>query len=117
METKDELVYAIRTWVAIDNKMLVLQKELKELRQKKKEMSSSLVDVMKDNEIDVFNIKGGQLCYSQRKSKAAITKKSLLEILSSYYKNQPQKVEEVSKYILDNREEKITEIVRRKIDK
>ena len=36
METKDELVDAIRTWVTIDNKMLILQKELKELRQQKK---------------------------------------------------------------------------------
>jgi hypothetical protein len=117
METKDELVDAIRTWVTIDNKMLILQKELKELRQQKKDMSSSLVNVMKNNEIDVFNIKGGQLCYSQRKSKAAITKKSLLDILSNYYKNQPNKVDEVSNYILDNREEKITEVVRRKIDK
>lgn len=117
METKDELVDAIRTWVTIDNKMLILQKELKELRQQKKDMSSSLVNVMKNNEIDVFNIKGGQLCYCQRKSKAAITKKSLLDILSNYYKNQPNKVDEVSNYILDNREEKITEVVRRKIDK
>jgi hypothetical protein len=117
METKDELIIAIRRWVLIDNKMLALQKEMKELRQQKKDMSSGLVNVMKNNEIDVFNIKGGQLCYSQRKSKAAITKKSLLDILSTYYKDQPQKVEEVSKYILDNREEKITEIVRRKIDK
>lgn len=117
METKDELISAIRTWVVIDTKMLALQKELKDLRQQKKDMSSGLVNVMKSNDIDVFNIKGGQICYSQRKSKAAITKKNLLDILSTYYKDQPQKVEEVSKYILDNREEKITDIVRRKIDK
>ena len=32
MERKDQLVSAIKDWVTLDNRMVVLQRELKELR-------------------------------------------------------------------------------------
>ena len=52
METKEQLVETIKEWVGIDNKMRALAKQQKELRESKKEVTKSLVDVMKNNEID-----------------------------------------------------------------
>jgi hypothetical protein len=37
--------------------------------------------------------------------------------LQNYYKNDPKTAEELAKFVLDNREEKITETIKRKINK
>lgn len=117
MERKDQLVSAIKDWVTLDNKMSILQKELKILRKQKKDMTSGLVDVMRNNEIDAFNINGGSLCYSKTQSKAPLTKKSLMDILLLYFKDQPEKGNELYEFINENRGEVVRENVRRKIEK
>ena len=42
METKDELILNIKEWVKIDSEMKTLQKELRERREKKKELTNIL---------------------------------------------------------------------------
>ena len=46
-----------------------------------------------------------------------ITQKTLLSVLSNYYSGDILKAGEVSKFILDNREEKVVEKINRKIFK
>ena len=41
----------------------------------------------------------------------------LLSSLQNYYKNEPQKAEDLTKHVLDSREEQIKETIKRKIDK
>jgi hypothetical protein len=117
MENKEQLVSAIKEWVKLENEINVLQRELKNRKEKKKNMAETLMNVMKSNEIDAFDITGGRLVYSRTKSKAAITKKSLLSMLGEYFKDQPTMAEELANYIHDNREQKINETVRTKFDK
>jgi hypothetical protein len=40
-----------------------------------------------------------------------------MSVLQSYYKNDPKHAEDLTKHIMDNREEQIKETIRRKIDK
>jgi len=40
-----------------------------------------------------------------------------MTILQSYYESTPDKAEEMTKYILNNRQEEVKESIRRKIDK
>ena len=47
--TKEELVNTIQAYLKVDNEMKMLQKEIKERRNRKKELSGSLLDIMKDN--------------------------------------------------------------------
>ena len=94
---KDILVENIKSWVQIDNEMKTLQKELKERRLKKKELTESLVNVMRDNEIDEFNMQEGKLVYSQNKVKAPLSKKHLLSSLHSYFKDDTGIATEISK--------------------
>ena len=54
MTTKEELVNNIKAWMQIEDEMKVLQKELKERREKKKLLTATLVDIMKTNEIDAL---------------------------------------------------------------
>uniref|UniRef100_A0A6C0BUM8 Uncharacterized protein n=1 Tax=viral metagenome TaxID=1070528 RepID=A0A6C0BUM8_9ZZZZ len=118
METKEQLVNTIKEWVSIDNRMRELSKQQKILRENKKEITKSLVEVMKSNEIDCFDINDGQLMYSQTKTKAPLNKKNISTILLSYFgDNKIEQIEDLTRHLLENREEKIRENVRRKIDK
>jgi hypothetical protein len=109
METKDQLVKTIRDWVKLDNDIRKLQKELAQRKDDKKKISSTLIEVMKKNEIDNFDINNGQLCYSKKNIKKPITKKVLLDVLSKYYKGDTLKANDVKDFILDNREETVKE--------
>jgi len=117
MENKVQLVSAIKEWVKLENEIAVLQKEIRTRKERKKNMAENLMTVMKTNEIDAFDITGGRLIYTKTKSKAAITKKSLITILGDYFKDQPGMVEDLAGFIHDSREQKISESVRTKFDK
>ncbi len=117
METKDQLVGSIRDWIQVDNDMKKLQSKLKALRQQKKLITVGLVDVMKSNEIDCFDIKDGVLIYAKTKVKKPINKSTLLQALKIYFDNNDEKAEQVSKFILEQREEKVSESIRHKIAK
>ena len=114
METKDELVTTIKTWIDIDNELKELAKAAKELREKKKNVTNNLVDVMKSNEIDCFDLKEGKLVYSQTKTKAPLNKKNLVKCLTPYFQNNSELAEELTNHILDSRDVKIKDSIRRK---
>ena len=115
--TKEELVNNIREWIKIDNDLLNLKKEIKNKTTQKKTITDNLVKVMKTNSIDCFDINGGALVYSQRKTKKPISGKYLLLQLEKYYKDQPDVAKDLTQHLLDNREENIKEDIKRKIKK
>jgi len=117
METKEELITNIKEWIKIDNEMLQLQKEIKERRNRKKTLTDALMVTMKKNEIDCFDINGGSIVYKKNKIKKPLNGKSLMAALQKYYETTPQRAEEVAKFVMENREEQVKEIIKRKIDK
>jgi len=117
METKEELVNNIKEWIKIDNEIMKLQNEIKERKNKKKTLSESLMNVMKKNEIDCFDINGGSLVYKKNKVKKPINAKTLMSTLKTYFASNPVQAEEVTKFVMENREEQVKETIKRKIDK
>ncbi len=117
MDTKEELVKHIRGWIQIDNDINTLQKQMKTLREDKKNLTASLVDVMKSNDIDCFDINDGKLIYAKSKYKKPINKKSLSDALQSYFKNDTELAQELSNHIMNSREETIKESIKRKKEK
>lgn len=109
LTTKDELVATIKEWLKIDNDISKLKAELKDKNNKKKQFTQTLVNVMKHNKIDCFDIHDGALVYKKRKSKKSISGKFLLQQLEDYYKDQPELAKDISKHVLDNRIEVIKE--------
>jgi hypothetical protein len=90
----------------------------REKRKEKKQITDILVNTMKENEIDCFDLAGGnKLIYSKHKGKKALSKTHLLNALKQYYKNNDKEVQELSKFILDTREDNVTENIRRKTAK
>tara|TARA_B100002019_G_scaffold168952_1_gene146065 strand:- start:2864 stop:3217 length:354 start_codon:yes stop_codon:yes gene_type:complete len=117
MSTQQELLENVKTWLDIDNQIRTLQKEIRDRRKLKKEVTESLVGIMKTQDIDALNVPDGQLIYNKTKTKAPLSKKHLLISLSQYFKNDQRLVEELSKYIMESRQEKEKENIKRKIKK
>ena len=92
-ETKDQLVKHVKGWIQMDNEIKEFQKQIKERKDKKKEITEKLLHIMKDNEIDCFDINGGSLQYKKNKVKKPLTAKTLMASLQNYYANTPQKAE------------------------
>lgn len=114
MNTKEELVENIKKWVSYDHEIKNLQKSIKEIRDKKKELTKSLIDVMKNHEIDCFDINDGKLLYTKNKVKTPLNKNFLMIALEKYFEKESVNVEDVTNYILDNREIKIKENLKKK---
>lgn len=117
IDTKEELVNNVKEWIKIDNEISKLKLEIKDKNNKKKLLSSNLLNVMKSNDIDCFDINGGAIIYKKTNVKKPITGKILLKTLENYFKNDIPTAQEITKHILDNREEQIKESIKRKIDK
>lgn len=113
MENK-QLIDNVKEWLEIDNQIKALQKEIKIRRKLKKDITGSLVDIMKTNDIEVMSTSDGQLIRTSRKVKSPLSKKHLLASLSVYFKNDPNIIKELSNYIMDSRPEKLHENIKRK---
>ena len=116
MET-DELKQFIREWVKIDNEIRHLQKEQNIRKVERKKLNIRLMEIMKVNKIDFFDLNdGGEIIYKKKNVKKPITKKALLNILSLYFDGDMEKVGELNKYILENREIVTNESIIRKVN-
>ena len=113
--TKGELIQHIKEWIKIDNEIMKLKHDIKEKNAAKVKLTETLVNVMKTNSIDCFDINGGALVYKKTKVKKPLNKKTLLSALQLYYKNDTQMAETITTHLLDNREEQIKETIRRKM--
>lgn len=117
METKQQLISSLSEWVKIDNEVRKLKNEINTRKKNQKIISEGLIEVMKKNEIDEFELKDGKIMYCKKNVKKPITKKILLKILSNYYNGDLTKAIELNNYILSNQEEKEVEAIVRTIYK
>ena len=120
MSSKEELVNIIKEWIENDEKVKELQTIIKEYKNKKKKLTHELLSIMKTNEIDCFDINSGKIVYCKSKTKASLNKKTLIETLEKFFKEKNNLninivVNTMSEYILNNREIKINENIKRKI--
>jgi hypothetical protein len=103
METKEHLINNIKEWIKMDNEIIQLKKSVKDKNNQKKMLTENLVNIMKSNQIDCFDINGGALVHKTKKTKKTISAKFLLSQLEEYYKEQPEIGKEIAKKVLDNR--------------
>jgi hypothetical protein len=117
LDTKEELIQKIKEWLKIDNDIIRLNKDLKEFKKKQKVLTNTLVNVMKTNQLECVDINGGKILYKKSISKKPINSKMLLNTLKTFFSTNPSTADEVTDYILNNREIVIKETIKRKIDK
>jgi hypothetical protein len=114
---KQELLNNVKHWINLDVEINKMNTELKRLKKQKKNITDTLMITMKTNDIDCFDVTGCKLIYTKRKSKKALSKKHLISALSKFYKDNEDHVTPLSRFILESREDKTNETIRRKIIK
>jgi len=117
MTTKEELVENVKGWLQIENDIKSMQKIIREKKKEKKILTENLVIIMKENDIDCFDITDGKLMYTKNKVKQALSKKHLLNALGMYFNNNSTKAKEVAGFILESRQVTIKENIKHKVKK
>ncbi len=119
LEIDYKIFTKLKGWIHLDEEIKDLQRQIKEKRNEKKQNTETLVKIMRENEIDCFDLdsNGGKLIYTKQKIKKSLSKKHLMTCLMKYFKEDSIQAKEVSNFILNNREEKIKENIRRKVKK
>lgn len=111
MNTSDDLIICVKQWVSLEKEIKDLKNKIKALNVKKKQSSQDLITIMKKNQVDCFDISEGQIIYKQNKVKKAINGKFLLKSLKDYFKSDQAVADELTNYILNNREINIKESI------
>jgi hypothetical protein len=115
--SKEEMIGHIKKWIQYDNDIKNLQNELKAKKEIRKQHTEQLVNIMKSNEIDCFDVNNGKLMYTRTKVKAPLNKSQMIQTLMEYFNNDEPRVKELEDRLMSARKEKITETIRRKINK
>ena len=74
----------VKQWFMLDEKISGLSKHLRELRNKKKELSKGLLGKMEEYDIKTFETKSGNLVYTERTVKMPVTKKHIIKVFFNY---------------------------------
>lgn len=104
----------IQQWVTIDNQMKILSEKIKELREKKSEITDQINEHIEINNLTngVIPIGDGQLKFVKVKETQPLTFKYLETCLGEIIKNEEQ-VKKIVEYIKNKREVKeVSEIKR-----
>jgi len=113
---REHLIDNVKKWIDLDEELKTLRKKARQLREEKKDLTSSLVSIMKNNDIDCFDVNDGQLIRTTRQVKTPLSKKHLLTSLAQYFQNDPKVVKELGGFIMNSRSSKTKEDIRRKIN-
>ena len=95
----------VKDWVTLDNNIKTLLDEIKDLREKKKQVNNNILEYVNTNNLNnaTININGGNLKFVNTKTTKAITLKYLEECLGELFKDK-SKIDEILLYIKSNRE-------------
>ena len=103
--SKEALSQTIKAWLQLEKEMTALQKELKQRRKKKAELSDSLLQIMKSKDIECFDLNEGKILHVQSKTKTPLNKAHLNKCLTKYFSNKGQvPVDDIVQFILDERQ-------------
>ena len=115
--TKEQLKDHLRQWVRVENEISTLTAEIKKRKLIHQQLSASLLSVMRQNEIDCFDIANGRIVYSKTKIRAPLSNGQLKSALTPYYKDDVEKAINLTEFLLSSRVEKTRESIKMKIPK
>ena len=115
--TKDQLKDYLRQWVRVENEIGTLSAEIKKRKLIHQQLSASLLNVMRQNEIDCFDLANGRIVYSKTKTKVPLNNGQLKSALTTYYKDDVDKASSLTEFLLSSRVEKTRESIKMKIPK
>jgi len=102
MANTEEIKNVIRSWVALDDESRQIQIRQKEIRDKKAELSATILDFMRSNEVDNFSLEGnglGTISRTVRTSRPPLRRNVIRTQLLLQFSDQPQRVAEALRAI------------------
>jgi hypothetical protein len=115
MAEKQKLFDVVKSWVVNDNQIRALNKKLKQLRAEKKQNNELMIQIMKQNDIDNFDLKDGQIRYKKEAKREPLTQKKLIEILSTHPQIGEDQAKHLNQFIYDRRKVTEKDVIVRKI--
>lgn len=113
-ETNNIVLCTVKSWVDIDNEIRETQKTQNLLKQEKKRISATLLELMKASNTDCYNTKDCQLLLKVKNSKKPLNKSNLLSMLSKYFPGDLDRATELNHFLLNNRNTVVSESIVRK---
>jgi len=114
---REKLQKEVKSYIEIDDKLKALAKATKEYRKTKDNLSQSILETMKKFEINDMNIKSGKLTYNEKKTKKPLNKKNLISGLTLYFKEDVDRANDCTLFVLDNRDDVTKVALKRTINK
>ena len=102
MGDAEEIKLVIKEWISLDDENRELQKQQKILRDKKILLSQRILEFMRENQVDNFNLEGGStgtIARTVRQSKPPLKRQIVRTQLLLQFADQPQRVAEVLRAI------------------
>jgi len=102
MGDAEEIKVVIKEWISLDDENRELQKQQKILRDKKVMLSQRILEFMRENQVDNFNLEGestGTIARTIRQSKPPLKRQIVRTQLLLQFADQPQRVAEVLRAI------------------
>lgn len=101
-DTTNKVRQTLKDWIALDDRARELQNELKNIRDQKAKLSGSVLDFMRDNQIDDIALEGsgvGNIRRTVRTSRPPLRRNYIRTQLLLQFADQPQRVAEVLRAI------------------
>jgi len=97
----DEVKETLRSWIAADDEIRVLQAQIKTIRDRKTQLGVQVLSYMKDNDLANFVLDGpgGTIARSERTSRPALKRSTLRQQLFLQFADQPERVAEALRAI------------------
>lgn len=115
--SKEQVKDYLRQWIRVENEISTLSVEIKKRKLVHQQLSISLLDVMRKNDIDCFDITNGKIVYSKVKHRVPLNNGQLRSALTTYYKDDTEKANNLTEFLLSSRVEKTRESIKMKIPK
>ena len=116
-KTKEQIKDYLRQWIRVENEIGTLTQEIKKRKLIHQQLSASLMEVMRKNEIDCFDITNGKIVYSKTKTRPPLNKAQLKSALLTYYKDDKESASSLNEFLIASRVEKVREAIKMKIPK
>ena len=105
----DEFKMSVKEWVLINDQIADMRKVIAERNKRKKQLTEYIILFMKENEKEICNLgENGILHMKKQKAQATLNKDHLVKWMSEFF-NDPEKAQEVTKFVFDKKKEESTE--------
>lgn len=97
----NQLRETLREWIGLDDQIRGLQQQIKEIRDRKNQLGTNILDFMRGNNLDNFVIDGGvgTIARQQRTVRPALRRDVIRTQLLLQFADQPQRVAEALRAI------------------